>query len=320
MTSTEIESKGNSWHPPSGTLTLTGTEVPPEMDFFLEPPAEIGDAVYVGSTLVRGQKTFGPLARTVICLATTFVAWTVVALGFLQVHHDVLVANMFGFIAGVFGLIIALDFTKFHHTCSFVGREGIARLTVRGSRNAKPGVELLVFHNAAHLYTGETKKYLKGAYANTSYYFNWYDSTGNQLLQLVGRYTSEAGTPVSNSPFHFAAAAETAWSDYLFDALPSEVQESGPIDFPINQRDFVRVGRGFIEFLFNGTLQRVEGEDLKHASLENGLFSFKTSDARWYSSKGTFSFSYARMANARLFLWVVQSLLGWNAPNDSPAE
>lgn len=42
-----------------------------------------------------------------------------------------------------------------------------------------------------------------------------------------------------------------------------------------------------------------------------GQFHIHHKDARWFSSKGKFNFSYATMANARLFLLAMEKLTGY---------
>jgi hypothetical protein len=136
------------------------------------------------------------------------------------------------------------------------------------------------------------------------------DDRGHDALKLSGQYSSQKGTPKGKDPYHFASGGEIAWSEFLLDALQTELERNGFVEFRVNKNDAVRVGPGFMEFLFGGKQERVEGEALKHISISGGQFSFKTGDAKWYSGKGKFSFSYANMSNARLFLVVLNSLLG----------
>jgi hypothetical protein len=147
-------------------------------------------------------------------------------------------------------------------------------------------------------------------YTGTNYFFRWEDADGRKLLNLSGTFRSEKGEPEPDDPFYFAQGGEIAWSIYLLDALQKELEKHGSVEFKVNKRDAVRVGPGFMEFAFSGKEQRVDGEQLKHISIGGGTFSFKTADAKWFSSKGKFNFDYSRMSNARCFLLVLESLLG----------
>ena len=89
------------------------------------------------------------------------------------------------------------------------------------------------------------------------------------------------------------------------------MEQQGFLQFNLSKNDFVRVGPGVLEFAMKGELSRVTAADIKSLNLGQGTFTIKTHEAKWFGSKGKFSFSYATMANARLFLIALERLLGY---------
>ncbi len=299
------------WEPPPEIKTHAEVAVPVEMDFFISPPAEIGELLSVYSTLTHNKEPMGATPRMVIAMVVAIAVWLGTWLGLSAM--DPMNGNFGHVLGGILGLIgfwIVYLVTSFKHTCTFVGTKGLARYTIKGSREAEPTEELLEFDHVTDLFTGQTRHYTNGAYTGTHYFFRWDGPDGKHRLHLTGTFHSEPGNPVAKDPYHFAQAGEIAWSIHLLDQLQADLDKHGSVEFRVNRNDAVRVGIGFMEFCFGNGEERLDGEELQHISIAGGTFSFKTADAKWYSSKGKFSFNYANMANARCFLLVLNNLLG----------
>ena len=58
-------------------------------------------------------------------------------------------------------------------------------------------------------------------------------------------------------------------------------------------------------------MTRLTSADIKTLNIANGTFSIQTHEARWFSSKGKFSFEYGGMGNAKLFLYALERLAGY---------
>ncbi|MCA9080567.1 MAG: hypothetical protein KDA58_08405 [Planctomycetaceae bacterium] len=300
-----------SWKPPRELLTHADERIPPEMDFFAGPPTEIGELLSAYSTLTSDKQPMGATPRMVVALITALGLWAGTYFAMTSLAPDnAVVGNVLGGVIALIGLALVYYFTRFQHTCSFVGKEGLARYTLKGGREADPQEELFPFADAVDLFTGQTRHYYNGVYTGTQYFYRWENANGKKVYQLQGQFNSEQGTPKGKDPYHFALSGEISWSNFLLDALQAELEKHGSVEFKVNKNDAVRVGPGFMEFRIKGKEERVEGEALNHISIGGGTFSFKTSDAKWYSSKGKFGFDYSKMANARLFLLVLHSLLG----------
>jgi hypothetical protein len=74
----------------------------------------------------------------------------------------------------------------------------------------------------------------------------------------------------------------------------------------------VRVGPGFLELFFGGQTTRLTQADIKSVSINNGWFYLTTHDAKWFSSKGKFSFAYGEISNAQMFLICLEKLMGYS--------
>ena len=201
--------------------------------------------------------------------------------------------------------------TRFNHHVSFVGKLGLARCRLKGSRENPPTAELFLFPTATDLRTSETRMYHNGIYSGTTYNYSWSTPGGANVFTLKGQYRSQEGTPPTTNEYWLAKAGEIAWCEYLFDKTAEELEAKGFIQFPLTKQDFVRVGPGFLEFGMKGEVARVTPDQIASLNLSNGQFSIKAHDAGWFGSKGKFSFSYGSMANARLFLFALDRLFGY---------
>jgi hypothetical protein len=205
--------------------------------------------------------------------------------------------------------------THFKHTCSYVGTKGLISYKLLDSRSAMPKENLLLFTDAHSLYTKTTHSYTNGIYMSTDYTYTWKKNSGNEYV-INGSYHSEKSSPKDGDNWHFANISESVWSSYLLSTIDDEIARNGYVEFPISGAlQAVRVGEGFMEFVTKKDgAQRVMVSDMRDISLGSGTFQFKHQDARWWSGKGKYSFEYANIPNARVFLICLSELAGisWN--------
>lgn len=307
----------NAWRPPAGVPLHNGDPVPPAMEFF-EPPSEIGDLRSVYSTLTFDHQPWGSGVRAAVVLGNLIGGVLVVlgaALAFAaagQVAYGEAIAfgAIAGAVVGLIAMLIALSKTRFNHTSTYVGTLGIASATIAGRRDNLKRNYRFRFENAVDLYTQQTRQFVNGVYTGTSYAFTWKNQNGGTAHALRGQYRSQEGTPKQGDPYYFAVSAEIAWSQLLLQIVAKELESQGFILFRVNKKDTVSIGPGFIEFSFGSKAQRISVEEIGAFSLNQGTFSVKHKDAKWFSGQGKFSFDYSRMANARLFLLALDRLCG----------
>jgi len=195
--------------------------------------------------------------------------------------------------------------------CTYVGQRGVASYRIGRGRSAKPVETMLLFDHAHEVRSKQTRHYLNGAYTGTFYDYRWTDTSTHTAFRLQGKHQGNKGFPKAGDKWHFANAAEIAWSYHLLAQLEQRLTSDGTIAFPIDKKRSIRVGPGFLEFHFGGAPVRLTQDEIASVSLNNGQFSFKHKDAKWYSRQGKYSFPYGEMANAKVFLLVLEKLMGY---------
>ncbi len=295
-------------------LDHDGTPVPADADIFVVPPAEIGDLRSVHTSLKVDQHPRSLFSRLALCFAVTVgvsVVGDLVAQYAIQKPDDRFLVRAIGWGVAPVCAGIAWYVTRFAHHASFIGTLGLYRARLKGRRENLPSAELFCFSQATEIRTGETRHFHNGVYTGTHYHYTWSNSVGKKVFILSGQYQSKAGIPKTKDEYWFGKGGELAWCEYLFQLTVDELEQQGSIHFNLTKHDFVRVGPGFMEFGMRGEVARVTPAEIAKLNLNQGTFSIKTHDAGWFSSQGKFSFSYANMANARLFLIALERLCGY---------
>ena len=306
-----LDDPSAAWKPGPNVLDHSGEPLDPQADFFAPPPAEIGEVQTARSTLRQGVHPRSIIVRFGLTVGPVAV---LLAIGDyltkrLDLQGDMVLLSVCG-IVGVLVGAIAWAVTRFRHTCSYVGRNGVSQIVVRGGRDASPSVKTLLFSEAAELRTRETRRFVNGIYAGTTYAFIWTDAARHTRLRLSGDHQGKDKPPKPSDPYHFAARAEAAWSVFMLDRITKELEATGGVRFNLTGEDFVRVSPGRLELSVKGRSEELPTNEIQSFTIANGLFHVKHKDARWLSSKGKFSFSYADMANGRLFLLALEKLTG----------
>jgi hypothetical protein len=207
---------------------------------------------------------------------------------------------------------IALLVTRFKHTCSYVGREGVARFQCSGDRDNLTLREVFLFRDAAELRTSQTRHYVNGAYTGTEYAFKWTDVAGHVRYVWRGRYRSEAGTPKPDDPFYFGRAAEMAWSTYLLPGAFRQLELSGAVLFLVGGGNWIRVTPTSLLLHFGGNEDEWDRQDVAGVSIDGGVIKIRRRGAKegWFSSSGVFKFNFTALGNAQLFFFLVEKVLG----------
>jgi hypothetical protein len=294
-----------TWVPGPDVTDHTGDPLPPEMDFFAPPPAEIGEVRTARSSLKETTRPASPALQFLALFVPGFVAIAALQLAGVE---SVLVQGLV--FLGLF--LVGWRFTRFAHDCSYVGKDGIARFRCKGRRDRVTRREVFLFRDATELRTAQTRQYTNGVYTGTSYTFKWTDADGRKVYALSGTYRGEKKPPKPKDRFHFAASAEVAWSVFLLDHLQDELDASGMVRFNLGGSDFVGVGPGVLHLQLKGQTQSCPVEEIADITIAQGNFKVKRTDAKegWFRSQGVFQFPYASLANARLFPFVIERLLG----------
>ncbi len=303
-------SEEGSWTPPEDVKDHAGVAIPPSADFFCDPPEEIGEVLSAFTTMKKTDQPTSLAVRLVIAFfagAVGLVLGILIAINittpFWQVFWTVGLTGL--------GLGITLLMTGFSHTCTYVGREGVAKFQCSGNReNIKS--EMFRFADGAEVRTSQTRHYYNGAYTGTEYRYTWTDVAGRSRYTINGRYRAENGNPPHKDPYHYALAAEMAWTFYLLNQIQPQLQTSGSIFFGLGGRDWVRLAEQKMILFYKGETVECEADEIAHVSIEQGMFEVRRKDAKkgWFSSTGIFKFPYGNLANAQLFLFLLDKLVG----------
>jgi hypothetical protein len=302
-----------SWTPPGGLKNHGGGNLSANADFFVAPPPEIGSVTSAYTTLRTDKKPKSVGTR--LLLAIVFAGLGAI-LGlsidlFAQVR-DPGWQVIWPVGLGGLALVIAFAATGFKHTCTFVGQEGMAKFICSGNRDRLTTSDIFRFRDAAALRTGQVRRFVNGVYQGTNYTFTWSDTPGRKCYAVSGTYQSKEGNPHSADAYHYANAGEIAWSLYLLHQSLATVNASGSIYFGLTGGDWIRLGQGYMKMHFRGQQEDCTRNEISHMSLQQGTVVIKRIDAKegWFSSKGVYKFPYSSLSNARLFLLLMEKLVG----------
>ncbi|MFO0865638.1 MAG: hypothetical protein U0744_13465 [Gemmataceae bacterium] len=290
-----------------------GQPLSPRAEFFVDPTPELGSLYSAECTLMRGVKPMDPGMRWALIFFVTIVGFALgggLAFAFRPVH-PVMLALILGSIGALLGFLIVFFTTRFSHTCTFVGKEGVANYSCSGNTD-NISENLFLFANAVELRIAQTRHYTNGVYTGTNYSFAWSDDSGRQVFVIGGGHKSEKGEPPPNDFFHYALAAEGAWTDYLARNIDLIMGRDESFYFGLDGKNHVRVGRDFIEISMKGNAARLFAEDIDYVQIHNGMVSIWERGGKrgWFSSKGIHDFAFASLGNARFFLFAVERILG----------
>jgi len=301
------------WEAPEDLQTHAGTDIYDDMDYFAPPPEEIGEVTSASTTLTRGKAPMGPGLRAVAILGSAF-AGLVIGVGIdfaAGVRNPFWMACWPVVLAGG-GALITWAFTGFSHTCTYVGREGVARYDCKGSRDQVTETELFQFRKATELRTTTVRRYTNGVYQGTDYTYTWTDVGGRKVHTIKGTYSSEAGNPPALDLYHYASSAEMAWSLYLLDDAQRQLTTKGEVRFRLGGDDYVAVGKDYLRLRLGGQKIERDTRDIQSVSVKQGVFIVKEVGAKegWFRSKGVFKFDYSKLANPQLFMLLLDKVAG----------
>ncbi|MBM3993950.1 MAG: MptD family putative ECF transporter S component [Planctomycetes bacterium] len=293
-----------------------GPVLPVDADLFARPPREIGDVRSAETSLRRGDEPTTMGMRLGICggiLGVGVVMGIFVAVGGALVGGPAFVLLAFGIV--LVALIIAsivFWYTGFSHTCSYVGTKGIAVYYCSGDRESVYLQDLFIYADADDLRVAQTRQYVNGRYTGTTYSFTWATRDGTEVFSLTGTYHSELGTPAFEDAYYFALGAEAAWTNHLAELLDRDIAAGKLITFRLDSGDCIRLGPSTLILEQGGGKITLKGRDLNRITIQEGIVKIwqPGGEEGWFSNEGVYQFAFGSLANAKLFIFAVQRLLG----------
>jgi hypothetical protein len=288
-----------------------------DADFFQTAPKEIGPVDSAHTSLSRQTRSI-PLSRRFLRAAllsgglAALVAVGLVVGARLPIADGIGLFFMFFVVVMPFALIPAFYTTRFDHYCGYVGSEGVAYFACKGSRDRVTARETLLYRDAAELRVVTTHEYLNGVYSQTVYAFSWTDTSGNSVFVINGKHHAEKKLPPVADKYHFALVAENGWSHHLLATGLSEIKRGGSFNFGLKGPDRICLRKDVLQLQLNGKTQDFSTQDLAECQIKGGVISLKEPGAKagWLTSTGVHSISYADLANAKVFLSLLETQFG----------
>jgi hypothetical protein len=290
---------------------------PDDADFFVPAPDEIGPLRSAHTSLLKKTQP-KPIWRRLLIGA--LVGSGVSALGalglFFGVHLDptacAVLFILFFLVITPFALILAWYFTRFSHYNGYVGEQGIAYFTCKGSRQNVKVRETFLFVTNYDLRVQKTHHFQKGVYSGTTYRYSWNNDAGTAVYVLAGQHNSHLRLPPLQDKYRFALAAEEGWSAYLLAAILPRIEAGETYLFRLQKRNSITVSKDFLELEINKKVQRLTSNQISEVKVANDKVALKEEGARegWFHSEGVHSFSFSDLGNARVFLSLMEQEFG----------
>lgn len=205
-------------------------------------------------------------------------------------------------------LLLAIVWFVRRPQATFVGKSGLMRYT-RGLLFG-PKHEVFRFDDAGELKVQRIRQFVNGVYTGTRYDYTWRRPNGQVAFRIHGQY-NDAGGLDSHDPVHFAYAAEAAWSSHRIQHFDRMIAQQGVARFQCG-RDWIGIGRGFLELGAGGQTKQIRVEDTKDIFLEQGVLVIKEKDAKEgiFRSEGVHRFPIAALTDFQVFLVVLEEQTG----------
>ncbi len=304
--------------------THDGRPIAADDDFFVDAPPALGLIQSVYTSLKKHKAPMPFVLKAVLSIILFVLAAAVSAFmtGWLTFAFRIwldwpipfpAILIVTSILAGIISLSIFSWWTRFVHTCSYVGRDGIAVFQCAGARERVIRKDIFHFKDAIELRTGQTRQYYLGGYAGTDYVFLWFDERGNIAYRFMGRYKSETGIPAPDDPYHFMLMAEHAWTTHLLRDIDRILADDEVLYFPLKEGDFVRLGEGLLILEQAGRRIELRADQIEKITMGDGVISVWEAGARkgWFVSEGVYQFMYHDLGNARFFTMALEKLLGF---------
>lgn len=313
------------WQPPADAeraiTTHTGAPLPPNLVYLGSPPEEIGAVRTAYSNITSEKGIDGQVGKRLGGAGGGFALGVVLVLyvGF-RGGTSWMPGGLIPWciIAGVIGAIIGYIASKPKYETNYVGEQGVASYQYGDKNQHIKSAGIFPFERGAALNVAQTNRHYRGTYQGTDYAFVWKDAAGKPVHTVKGSHKSKEGLPPGEHHFYFAAAAERAWSLYLLPELRARAWHGQSVTFPITGKGALTVSRDGINIHIGGKDEFVPRNNIGNLAIKAGQVTIARKDFKagvlGFGKDGIYSFPYASLSNARLFLALVAEVVEQDAP------
>jgi hypothetical protein len=289
-----------------------GQPVREDASFFAPPSPAIGTVHSAWTTLRKGKKPLSGWVFALLLLTAFGVEAAGVVVGLTLVEQIPL--RVLCIMAGlpVLGLVGIFAMAGYCKQCTYVGDQGVARFQLYG-RSDRPREEMLLFRDARELRVLLEQHFQNGMYSRTSYTYEWKDAGGKSCFRADGAHTSRNELPVSTDPYHFARAAEAAWTAYLLPGARAALERGKTVRFPLTRGRWLGIRKGALVLFMGQEEEAWVADELEALDVIQDTASFRlhgVSRGLVFNSAGEFKFQISKMANAQLFFVLAAQELG----------
>ncbi len=288
-----------------------GYALRPTASLFAEPTPALGQIYSADSTTDRVKPPRSALRRIIYGLIVGFICtgWIGIIPIFEPSPLDVLWYGVAVLSLGG-GVYHVWTKTKYEAETNYVGQRGIERYLVRDRIDAPQVCETLLFAEAAELRGVIARMMLQGAiHTFTQFEYVWTDSRQNKIFEIKGSFGVKELPIKQGHVWHFAQAAERAWTDFVYQRLLQEYERKRYFEFPIEKGAAMLVGDGFLEYRTPESSFRIQAIDLEKAELVDGWFTFTSREAIRFGNIGKIKFHFGKLANAEAFVLAICEFL-----------
>lgn len=203
---------------------------------------------------------------------------------------------------GVFVRLASLWLRSARHVCTYVGKDGISRHSLRGTRVLD---EEVLFASVAELRVTREARAVHQLHGVGRASYSAHDAAGQELLAVRARASELGPSPEAC----FGDAVERAYSEHVVARYDAELQAHGRIRFVLGPRETIELGPGFLELEAGGTRARLDATEIRTVRVTRGMLEIRSGVAG-DAAMGIFRVRLEDTRSIHAFAVVLQQLVG----------
>jgi hypothetical protein len=300
-------------------MTHAGLAIAEDDDFFVDAPPAIGQIVSAHTTLKKHVRPKS-LLKIVMVASGLFLAdmMVVTALFFLWRNgpraangNEAQVLILISAVVGIGSFALLIWWMRFVHTCTYVGKDGIAIFQCSFHRGNLLRSEVLLFEDAAELRTIPTRAFAGGIIGVSEFAYTWLDPQQAVIYRFIARHWNSRSARIDED-YHFALMAERAWTEHLARDLEQISADRELLYFPLQHGDFLQVGKGRLILNQGGQIMELPAARIAKVAAGQNLITIHEvgADPNLHAGPGIHLIGRHDLANVQFFLAALEKLLG----------